>query len=1138
MNKIVYNGLVFADEDGIGEGKLTDISFQAETSLAQDELSVDTLNFAVKYPGDESKPDDSIAKLPYGTICSYYRDDVLFCKYYLVSVTRDDKFKYEFEFQSSIGLLDDTNHYGGLYSGAYASDIIADVIGNKIPYTIKPVFSKIKLYGWLPVATRRANLQQVLFACGGCVKRNEDGNAYITTLDTTTPKQIPDNRIFSAGKIKYDSNISSVAVTEHGYVKLDNIEDTKLFKGELIGSDFTTPKGKTVSNASLVTWEKPCYDITVKGTTLIESDVNYAVVNATPAVEVYGKEYLHTESVVHKDKPDYTGKEKLAEVKKATLVSLANSGSTAERLMAYYGNANTMSPSIILENERTTDNIELTNPFWEKSTGFIKSIDASVGPRITKANCEIILNYVPPTVVGSRTLVSIEITTPPVQTAYATGDYFNRNGMVVTAKYDDNTTAIVSNYQVTPNTPLTLNDTKVTITYREIGVSATAEIPITVKNVLRKIEITQPPYTVDYYVDDTFDNTGMIVEAFYSDGSHKPVTTYTWEPTRALTEQDNTITISYTEDGVTATTYQDITVGEAPDLVSIAITNPPDKTVYKLNEYFDRTGMLVTATFADGKSRIVSGYSVSPNGALGKNDTTITVSYTRKGITKTATQPITVVYLTSIVVSNPPTYTEYYEGNSFNKAGMVVTAIYSNDATKILSDTDYTVTPEILMMKMTSVTISYTENGVTATTTQAVKVNYYPYDFTKSKVISQSGTYSLNDFGATHRNFRVIAISGGQGGQGGADGVAGGNSDSSIIPDRDAGSEESSAGGTGGKGGKGGALGKSGKVISGEGYVDALTDSITINIGAAGEGTANGTAPTVGGEGGNTTCSFGSTTLDSNNGEQVENGYKDLFSETVYALDGIAGIDGAYGGNGGDGSSSGTTGKSGESVNGMSGGSPGTAHRKTGGSYPIRYSLQSDSGGYNGHFRDSELYTFYTSYSFDPDTGICTFTGRKAFYGREWDSYVSAGGTYYIDAYSNHKGYGKARVFTTDNYYYPGYRSDLYVAEATYGSPGYIETQSGGGGGGASAISAGSNASGITGGAGADGGTTAFTGTFGSGGNAGNGGGGGGGAGGTYAWCHAKYDSGAWTNGGSGGAGGKGGAGTNGAQGCVIIYYS
>lgn len=1137
MNKIVYNGLVFAD-DGTGEGKLTDISFQAETSLAHDELSVDTLNFTVVYPGDKSKPDDSIAKLPYGTICSYYRDNELFSKYYLVSVTRDDQFKYEFEFQSSIGLLDDTNHYGGLYSGTYASDIISDVIGGKIPYTIKPVFSKIKLYGWLPVATRRANLQQVLFACGGCIKRNEDGDAYITTLDTTTPKVIPDNRIFSAGKIKYNSNVSSVAVTEHGYVKLDNIEDTKLFKGELIGSDFTTPKGVSVSGASLVTWDNPCYDITVKGTTLIESDVNYAVVNATPSVEIYGKEYLHTESVIHKDKTDYDGKEKIAEVKKATLISLANSASTAERMMAYYGNANTMSPSIILGNERTTDNIQLTNPFWEKSTGFVKSIDASVGPKITKANCEVILNYVPPTVVGSRTLVSIAITTPPTQLAYATGDYFSKNGMVVTATYDDGTTAIVNNYQVSPNTPLTINDTTITITYREIGVSASATVDITVKNVLRKIEITQPPYTVDYYVDDTFDNTGMIVEAFYSDGTHKPVTNYTWEPTKALTEADNTITITYSEDGVTAKTYQDITVGEAPDLVSIAITNPPDKTVYKLNEYFDRTGMIVTATFADGKSRIVSGYTVSPNGALGKTDTIITVSYARKGITKTATQEITVVYLTSIVVSHPPTYTEYYEGNSFNKAGMVITAIYSNNNTKVLADTDYTVTPEVLMMKMTSVTISYTEDGVTATTTQAVKVNYYPYDFTKSIVISQSGTYNLKNIGATHRNFRVIAISGGQGGQGGADGVAGGNTSSSIISSRDAGSEESCAGGEGGKGGKGGALGKSGKVISGEGYVDALTDSITINVGAAGLGTANGSAPDVGGEGGNTTCSFGSTTLDSANGEQVENGYKDLFSETVYALDGIAGIDGAYGGNGGDGSNTGTSGKSGEAVNGNSGGSPGTRNRKTGGQYVTKYTLKATSGGGTTKFTSGKSYTMYSSYSFNSDTGIVSFSGKKTFDGKNWSNYVNAGGTYYIDGYSSHKGYYKATILTSSSYSYPGYTTSPYDASPSYASPGYVETQSGGGGGGASAIAAGSDASGITGGNGADGGTTAFTGTFGSGGNAGNGGGGGGGAGGTYAWCHAKYENGAWTNGGAGGTGGSGGTGTNGATGCVIIYFS
>lgn len=205
----------------------------------------------------------------------------------------------------------------------------------------------------------------MLFSCGGCVKKNDDGDAYITTLDTTTPKVIPDNKVFDTGSITYNTNISSVAVTEHGYVKLEDTASEKLFEGELIGSDFTTPKGKAVTNASLVTWSTPAYDITVSGTTLIESDVNYAVVTATPTVKVEGKKYLHTESVVHKDKPNYKGKEKLAEVKEATLISLANSGSTAERMMAYYGNSNTMTPTILWDGEKTTDNIQMTNPYGD-----------------------------------------------------------------------------------------------------------------------------------------------------------------------------------------------------------------------------------------------------------------------------------------------------------------------------------------------------------------------------------------------------------------------------------------------------------------------------------------------------------------------------------------------------------------------------------------------------------------------------------------------------------------------------------------------------------------------------------------------------------------------------------------------------
>ena len=77
--------------------------------------------------------------------------------------------------------------------------------------------------------------------------------------------------------------------------------------------------------------------------------------------------------------------------------------------------------------------------------------------------------------------------------------------------------------------------------------------------------------------------------------------------------------------------------------------------------------------------------------------------------------------LDSIAVTTPPTKTAYREGEDFNPAGMVVTATYTDSSTApvIL----YTVTDGTDMVAgKTSVTISYTEGGVTETTTQPITV--------------------------------------------------------------------------------------------------------------------------------------------------------------------------------------------------------------------------------------------------------------------------------------------------------------------------------------------------------------------------------------------------------------------------------
>lgn len=81
---------------------------------------------------------------------------------------------------------------------------------------------------------------------------------------------------------------------------------------------------------------------------------------------------------------------------------------------------------------------------------------------------------------------------------------------------------------------------------------------------------------------------------------------------------------------------------DAPALSSIAVTTAPTDTSYSAGEAFNSTGMVITATYSDGSSKAVTGYTFSPVTALTTSDTTITITYTEGGVTKTTTQAITV----------------------------------------------------------------------------------------------------------------------------------------------------------------------------------------------------------------------------------------------------------------------------------------------------------------------------------------------------------------------------------------------------------------------------------------------------------------------------------------------------------------
>ena len=77
---------------------------------------------------------------------------------------------------------------------------------------------------------------------------------------------------------------------------------------------------------------------------------------------------------------------------------------------------------------------------------------------------------------------------------------------------------------------------------------------------LVSIDITNPPNNVNYQTGQSFDPAGMEVTATYSSGATLLATGWTYSPNGALTEETQSITIVYTEGGVSAQATQAITV--------------------------------------------------------------------------------------------------------------------------------------------------------------------------------------------------------------------------------------------------------------------------------------------------------------------------------------------------------------------------------------------------------------------------------------------------------------------------------------------------------------------------------------------------------------------------------------------------
>ncbi len=153
-------------------------------------------------------------------------------------------------------------------------------------------------------------------------------------------------------------------------------------------------------------------------------------------------------------------------------------------------------------------------------------------------------------------------------------------------------------------------------TYLYDGDSSTKSLHTTFNltvGVLESIAATKP-VIARYRTGDTFDYTGVIVTANYSDGHIENVTEdATFSPAEGSTVISSNpasvivspVSVSYTDTtGISKNTSFDVTTGGVA-IVSLSVT-PPNKTSYYEGEQLDYTGCTVMAVYWDGSTKDVT----------------------------------------------------------------------------------------------------------------------------------------------------------------------------------------------------------------------------------------------------------------------------------------------------------------------------------------------------------------------------------------------------------------------------------------------------------------------------------------------------------------------------------------------------
>lgn len=188
----------------------------------------------------------------------------------------------------------------------------------------------------------------------------------------------------------------------------------------------------------------------------------------------------------------------------------------------------------------------------------------------------------------------IEVTTAPSKVNYNEGDYFNPEGMVVTAFYTDSTSKIIDNYTYLFDEPLNSEEQFVKLTYQEEQIVKTTNVNINVKEYTSSKQIFENvPLLFDCFAGETMQLYPQIKSGYTSNNNFE---FFVCGKGNSLGVDQNGLLTSYYEGTQKLVIYSDDNYNGLRDeteeyQVSVITVKTPDTVVNSKDIYLNTIGI-------------------------------------------------------------------------------------------------------------------------------------------------------------------------------------------------------------------------------------------------------------------------------------------------------------------------------------------------------------------------------------------------------------------------------------------------------------------------------------------------------------------------------------------------------------------